>query len=285
MSQPWPYPDHPGDAAGGYPNPVGYPPPQYGPPPGYRPGGYPGYPPPGYAPAGYGPSAFGGPAEPRFDLGEALSWALNKFGKNAAALLVPLLGYAVLLVIVAAPWLLALTRTPSADAPRTVPSEQLIIVALGYVAVMVTTMFVQAAYLSGCLDVADGKAVRIGSFFRPRNFGSALVTAVLVGLLVGLGSLLFVIPGLIVAFLTQFANAFAIDRSRSPIAAVKASFTTCQANIVGALLCWLAQAVVLLAGQALCGVGLVVAFPLAMLIQTYSYRRLSGGWVAPIVRT
>jgi uncharacterized membrane protein len=31
----------------------------------------------------------------------------------------------------------------------------------------------------------------------------------------------------------------------------------------------------------LCGIGLVVAAPVALLIQVYTYRRLSGGSVAP----
>lgn len=300
MSQPPQYPDYPG---GGYPPPgyggPGYPPP---PPPGYPPpgsgypppaappgyGGYPpppGYPPPGpgYPPPGYPPpGAFGGPAGGGFDIGDALSWSLNKFGKNAAALMVPLLGYAVLIAVVAAPWLLAMLGTESVDSSDDLTSGQFVTFALGYVAVLLAAMFVQAAYLSGCLDIADGRPVGVGTFFRPRNFGAALLTALLVGLLVAVGSMLFVVPGLIIAFLTQFAIAAAIDRSLSPIAALRASFTTCQTNIVGALLSWLAQVVVLLAGELVCGVGLFVAFPLAVLIQTYTYRRLSGGWVAPV---
>ncbi|HZE16010.1 MAG TPA: hypothetical protein VE197_10050, partial [Mycobacterium sp.] len=35
-------------------------------------------------------------------------------------------------------------------------------------------------------------------------------------------------------------------------------------------------------GELLFGVGLIVAIPLAFLIQVYTYRRLSGGQVVPL---
>lgn len=303
MSQPPQYPGYPTGPEGEYPNPAGYPPPGYGgpgyppPPPGYAPGGYPprgpsypppppppgaGYPPAGYPPPGYPPQpGFAGPPKPQFDIGDAFGWALNKFGKNAVELIVPLLGYVLLVAAVAGIWALAIVGLSGNDTSEGLTGTQFVILVLGYVAALTAAMFVQAAYLSGCLDIADGRPVTIGSFFQPRNFAAALVTAVLLGLLVAVGSMLFVIPGLIIAFLAQFAVAFVIDRGLAPVDAFKASFATCRANVGGALLSWLVQVVVLLAGQMLCGVGLLVAFPVAVLIQTYTYRRLSGGWVAP----
>ena len=40
------------------------------------------------------------------------------------------------------------------------------------------------------------------------------------------------------------------------------------------------QLAAILVGEILCLVGLLVGFPLALLIQTYTYRKLSGGPVA-----
>jgi uncharacterized membrane protein len=37
-----------------------------------------------------------------------------------------------------------------------------------------------------------------------------------------------------------------------------------------------------LIGAILCGVGLLVTFPLALLVQVYTYRRLAGGPIAPL---
>ncbi len=54
-----------------------------------------------------------------------------------------------------------------------------------------------------------------------------------------------------------------------------------KANPGPTLLSLLVQAVILVAGVFACGIGVIVAGPLALLIQAYTYRRLSGGPVAP----
>ena len=63
-------------------------------------GGYPpqqaGYPPPG----GYPPAGPGYPGAQAFNVGEAFSWAWNKFSKNAAALIVPTLVYGVIISVI-----------------------------------------------------------------------------------------------------------------------------------------------------------------------------------------
>jgi uncharacterized membrane protein len=123
--------------------------------------------------------------------------------------------------------------------------------------------FVQAAVLSGVLDIADGRPVTIGSFFKPRNFGGVILAALLVGLISAIGYLLCVIPGLIFGFFAIFTIAFAIDRGLPAVEALKASVATVRSDIGAALLSWLVQGLVLL-------------------IQVYTYRRLSGGQVAPL---
>jgi uncharacterized membrane protein len=151
-----------------------------------------------------------------------------------------------------------------------------------YLVLFAVGIFMQAAFVSGCLQIADGQPVTIGSFFRPRNFGPVIVAALLVGVLTAVGSFLCVIPGLIFGFFAMFTIAFVIDRSLSPVDALKASIATVRSNIGGALLSFLVQAVTVFVGELLCGVGLLAAFPVAMLIQTYTYRRLAGGPVAPL---
>jgi len=117
MSHPPEHPGNPHDPYGGNPNPGDYPPPPgYGPPPGPPPGygprpgqpqpGYgppPGYPPPpGYGPPpGYPPApGYGPPPGSEFSIGEATSWAGNKFKKNLGPLVLAALVYGVIGVVV-----------------------------------------------------------------------------------------------------------------------------------------------------------------------------------------
>jgi uncharacterized membrane protein len=225
----------------------------------------------------------------RFNIGDAFSWAWNKFTENAVPLILSFLAYGV--VGAAAQYLvfalLGDTSTNDNDGGfggsfsanlGTVGTIVLAIVVFVYIA------FVQAATLYGTLGIADGRTVTIGSFFKPRNFGGVILAALLVGVLTAVGYLLCVIPGLIFSFFTLFTIAFASDHDLSAIEALKASFTTVRANIGSVLVSWLVQGLVVTAGMLACGIGVIVAAPVALLIQTYTYRRLSGGATAPLTQ-
>jgi len=65
------------------------------------------------------------------------------------------------------------------------------------------------------------------------------------------------------------------------VLAVKASYRIAKANFGKALLAVLVIYVTYFVGALACGVGLLAAVPVAALFLTYTYRRLSGGQVAP----
>jgi uncharacterized membrane protein len=157
-------------------------------------------------------------------------------------------------------------------------------IAVYYLVMIAAGIFMQAAVISGCLDLADGNPVTIGSFFKPRNFGTVILAALLLIVLTSILNFLCVIPGLIFSFFALFTIAFATDRALPAVEALKASIATVRSDLAGALLSWLVQLLVLAVGALLCGVGLLVAFPVATLIQIYTYRRLSGGPVAPLTQ-
>jgi uncharacterized membrane protein len=310
MSQPPEYPGNPADPHGTGQNPPGYPPPGYGtppppppgygtpPPPGYGPspgyGGSPGYgaPPPGYGapPPGYSPQGYGGPPKPAFNVGEAFSWAWNAFTKNAVALIVPAFVY--VLLIGAASSLVGLsqnvgTTTSSSDNDYFTFTTNLngsgfALLILGYLISYAVGAFAQSAFLSGCLDIADGRSVTIGSFFKPRNLGMVFLAALLVGVLTSIGSAACFLPGLIVSFFAQFTIAFVIDQSQSAIKGFSSSVSTVASNLGNALLVWLIAVVAIIVGTLACFVGLVVAVPVAALLMIYAYRKLSGGQVVPL---
>lgn len=288
MSQPPEQPADPAEPFGADPNPPGYgaPPPS---PPGYGapPANYP--PPPGYG-------GYGAPASPQFDVTEALKWAWGKFQQNIAALVVPVLIYvAVITVFALIAALLPMvfgesTTTTYTDSYGETTSgvdiaygpASIAVMIVGYVLLFIAAIYMHAGVTTGALDIADGKPVTIGTFFRPRNVGSVFVVALLVAAGTVVGTILCVIPGIIFAFLTLFAIPFAVDRSLSPVESIKASIATTRANIGPSLLSWLVQYAVVLVGELLCGVGIIAAIPVAALIQVYTYRKLSGGQVVPL---
>lgn len=307
------YPPPP-STGGGYPPPPppgGYPPPP--PPGGYPPppqqGGYPppppgaGYPPPtqggygyppqqqgGYPPAG-GPG-FGGAQS--YSVGEAFSWAWGKFSNNAVAMIVATLVYG--LIVVALQFIFGFLSAAVSPESTTYMSDDsgfsfsynvsgpasLAVTVVGWIVALVVGGAIQSAYYSGMLDVANGRPVSIGSFFKPRNVGSVIVATLIVGILTSIGFALCVLPGLVVAIFTLFTVIALLDRNLSPIDAIKTSFDIAKNNFGQVLLTFLVVLVVAIVGAVLCGVGLLVAIPLVALIEVYAYRKLSGGQVAEL---
>jgi len=284
---------------GGYPPPPqqgGYPPPpQGGYPPPPPPGGYPPPPSGGFPPAtapGYG--GYGG--APQYSIGDGFSWAWNKFTNNAVPLIVSALVYALIVgVIYGIMYGLMFALAP--DAVSTYESSEygfeyststslgaasIIVLILGSLLIFLVVAAIQSAYIGGVLDIANGQQVTIGSFFKPRNIGNVILATLIIGILTSIGYALCVIPGLAVALFTIFAIVALIDRNLSAIDGIKTSFEIVKANFVQVLLTWLALAAIVVVGALVCGIGLIVAIPVAALLEVYAYRRLSGGDVAAL---
>ncbi|MFD9830048.1 hypothetical protein ACFWXB_21425 [Tsukamurella tyrosinosolvens] len=294
MTQP---PNHPGDdqSPGGAQQPgQGFPPPagQGFPPPAGQ-----GFPPaggisPAGPPQGYGPPGSPLPPQARFNLGDAISWAWNKFTKNAAALIVPILVYAIALAATSALAYFLVAQFGVADVTQDADGSTTVdLTAAGGVASAIFS-FVFAlvayaclvAYISGLLDIADGKPVSIGSFFAPRNAGPALLTAFLLALLTSLVSAIpYVgyIASVVVGLVTMFVLPIVVDRVLGVGEGFKQGFAVFQKDVGNSILVYIVVALMGIVGAALCGVGLLVAAPVASLVVINAYRMISGGRVAP----
>ena len=155
------------------------------------------------------------------------------------------------------------------------------VLVLGGLVMLVAVAAIQSAYYGGALDIANGQPVTVGSFFKPRMIGSVVLATVLIGIASAIGSLCFIL-GIVVAIFTLFTTVAIVDRSLSPIDGIKASIDITKANFVQVLLTWLLAGVIAIVGAIACGIGLIVALPVAALFVVYAYRRLTGGQVAPL---
>ena len=305
------YPPPPPQGAYPPPPPQGaYPPPPSGyyPPP---PAGY--YPPPPSAEGGYAPPPPGW-GRPAFSIGEALSWAWRKFSNNALPLiLATLVLFGIPLVIAYISQVIMGMIAPvnvtayeeGGDViemtSRSLTGAGLAFTALTWIILTLVGAAIASAYFGGLLDIANGQKVAVGNFFRPRNVMSVVIASVLLSLvtvvfeiLIGvvlavspvLGfflALLMLIPALAVGVLTLFATVAIIDRNLAPVDGIKEAWRVTKANFGQVALVGLAAAALVFAGLLACGVGVLVAMPVAYLMVTYAYRKLSGGTVAPAI--
>jgi uncharacterized membrane protein len=116
--------------------------------------------------------------------------------------------------------------------------------------------------------------------FRSDHLLNYLVALFLYGLLAAVGFALCILPGIVVLYLGFLTPWFVLDQGMDPVDALKASYRTTTSSgwglIFFALITWL----IYVAGAIVCLVGLLVTVPLALLMVTYTFRRLTGGLVA-----
>jgi uncharacterized membrane protein len=153
---------------------------------------------------------------------------------------------------------------------------------IGWFLTLLVTAAIQSAYYSGVLDIANGQAVSVGSFFKPRNVVNVIIATLIVGVLTTIGFILCIVPGVIVSILLMFSVVALLDRNMPAVDSVKASFELAKANFGPVFITWLVIAGCFIVGALLCGVGLLVAIPVIALIEVYAWRKLSGGDVAAL---
>ena len=275
MSEPPQYPSYPSE-----PNDSGSgstPPPPPPPPPS---GGYGSVPPPPPPPppsgGGYGsvppppPTDPGTPGPETYSPTEAIGYGWRKFRASPGTLLVPVLVLGVGLILLSALLQSILVGGSDLASMRSMGPMSVLVN-------MVTTIaaqLVSAALIKAGLEVVDGRRPGLGELFAGWDKVQVLIAALLIGVLETIGILLCIIPGLIVAFLVQFTMYFIVDRGSSATQAIKESFSMTSANVANILLFFVLAFLVTLLGALACFVGLLVAVPVVIVAQAYTFRVL-----------
>jgi len=272
---------------GAVPPPPPPPPPSYGapPPPAY------GSPPPPYG-APPAPAGSGG-----YDATESIKYGWATFTKSPSTLLVPAI--VVILVVVAVEVVIQLVLNGlflgTHDCTKTIFGQRietkcgpgfgvsLLVNAIGSgIGTFVSTLFV-AGLIRSALNVVDGQpALDIGGVFSWVGKPAVVQTALVLGALSLVGSLVLYVGAIVVGFLTAFTLYFVVDKDLAGVDAVKASVNFVIGNIGQVIVFFLLGVVVVIVGVIACLVGIFVAIPVMMVAAAYTFRALHGEPVAPL---
>lgn len=220
------------------------------------------------------PGAPGGSAE-AFSAPDAIGYGWNKFKANAAPLVI-----AALLVFVIEIVLNLVGRGIGGSGMGMGGGFSISGFIWSLVSYTVTTLL-GAVFARGALDVVDGGDFNLGTAFGKLNLANVIIASVIVSVLVTIGFILLVIPGLVALFLTFFTTLYVVDDdASSPVDAVSNSVKLVTANVGDSLLLALLNVLVLIVGAIALGVGLLVAYPVVALASAYAYRKFRGQPVA-----
>lgn len=271
---PPPPPPPPPGSGGSYP-----PPPPPPPPPGG--GGWgsaPPPPPPGQG--GYGPAYASGPAG--YSVGNAFNYAFRKFRENW----LPLVLITLLVVVLAGVAQFLGNAIVNGIAGPSINSDGTLEGGLFGLAMILSFLFsavsfvvqlvVQSGIIKASLMLTRGQPIDFGSAFSGIDFVQVIVASLVIGVMTFVGLLLCILPGLLVIFFTSYALYFVIDRGQDAVTSIKSSFAFVRGNLGQVLLFWLASVLAYVVGACLCGVGLLVAIPVVIIGQAYTFRTLTN---------
>jgi uncharacterized membrane protein len=167
--------------------------------------------------------------------------------------------------------------------------ESWLLTIIGSVLGAFISLVISLGLIRAALAILDGGRPSVEQLVSTKDIGPYIIASLLVALVVTVGLVLCIIPGLIAGFLLQFYGYAIIDRKSdsvttapqsSPTGAMRASFEVAAANvgplILLAVLCFLLN----LAGALLCVVGLLVSVPVTAIAIAYAWRYFSGGRIA-----
>ena len=208
-----------------------------------------------------------------WNVGDALAYGWARFRASPTSFV---LGVLVLLVgLAAAVGLVVLLQSTLVDTTSGLRIS-LLVGAFGVAVVVVAAQLFGAGFMRGALGVTEGRAFEPRSVLSTEQAGAVVTTSLVIAAGTFLGSLLCYLPGLAVAFLTQWSLYFVVDRDLGASAAIRASVDLVRTRLTESLIWFVVAGLVVAAGAALCGVGLLVALPVVMLGGAWSYRVLTG---------
>jgi len=145
---------------------------------------------------------------------------------------------------------------------------------LGFV-LLIFEYFLYAGLLKIILSVTDGRETRIGDLFSAGDvFVSYLLGSILFGLIMAVGILLLIVPGLIFSVMFLFYGFFIVDKHMGPVEALKASAAITKGvrwQLFGFILI---LSLLNVAGALLLVVGLFVTVPVSWVAIAFVYRKL-----------
>lgn len=156
---------------------------------------------------------------------------------------------------------------------------------VSFIANFVVNSLIAMGWIAFFIKAHDDIAtVTISRFWHPQNLLNYIAVTILFGLIVFVGFVLLIVPGVIAATALLFAPYLVVDKGLGPIAALKESARITKGNRLRVLALMGALALISILGFLALIVGLLVAVPVTAIAYVSAYRRLSAAADAAAAR-
>ena len=141
----------------------------------------------------------------------------------------------------------------------------------------VVQTFVYMGMYSVALKAHDNATgVSFGALWHPQSFLSYFAASIVTGIIIVVGFILLIIPGVVALIVLMFVPYFVIDKGQGPIQAIKSSIATAKGHWFDLFVLLVLVIAINILGLIALLIGVLVSAPVSMLAVAHAYRTLSG---------
>lgn len=201
-----------------------------------------------------------------FSISEALSFGWSQTKINLTFFIKILLVY---LLVFGLPQLITMQFSESSEVIAVV------IVIIISIATTIFRIIFDIGLINIALKINDKQKVEVEDLYSKYNLIlKYLIASILYGLMVGLGLILLIIPGIYLALRFQFFSYLIIDKNLGPIEALKQSSKMTRGVKLQLLLFGIVSGLINMVGVLALIVGLILTLPTTAIAQAHVYRKL-----------
>lgn len=154
---------------------------------------------------------------------------------------------------------------------------------IGFLIGIAASTVVSIAYARLALSTVAGAHVAWDGLWAPQHFWRMLATTILQGIIVIIGLILLIIPGIVAGLMLSLSQLLVVDKEFGPIETLKESYRLTKGHLLQLFLFGLAFIGINLVGALLLFVGLLVTVPVTLIAAAHVYRKLSDIQGVPAV--
>lgn len=144
-------------------------------------------------------------------------------------------------------------------------------------AILVIHILIEMGLVSFALKAHDDvEHTGFENLWHPHSFWKYVGTKILTGIIVIIGLILLIVPGIIAALALLFATYLVVDRNLGPIEAMKESARMTKGHRWNLFLLMLALLGINILGAIALLVGLLISIPVSLLAIAHAFRKLAG---------
>ena len=174
----------------------------------------------------------------------------------------------------------ATTKTETTTFSTTQTTEPsgvgLVAMAIFYILMWVVAVVYSINSYRNAFRVTQGETIAVRDFFKFSGLATPLIVSILCGIIIYIGMLLFVIPGIIAMFALMYVPVAAVINNSTVGRAFSEGFAAFKNNIGQSILLAVLLGLIGLAGSLVLGLGGLVTIPLANIALVVGYLMVTG---------